>query len=90
MSRIIKEGKLPILKTENVQFTLGGRKYSLDVKEVLKMTVTNYMGDYRISLDCNCASIESEPVYDPRNDFMEDVKALAKQYGLELVRVEVK
>lgn len=90
MSKIIKEGKRSKLKTEKVQFTMNGRKYTLYVKKVEEMAITQTPCEYKISLDMECTDIKSEPIYDPRKDFAEDVRALAKQYGLTLKRVEVK
>lgn len=89
MAKIIKEGKRLIPKTEKIQFTMNGCRYTLDVKKVESMTVTRTPWEYNISLEMRCSDFGSEPIYDPRKDFMEDAKALARQYGLTLKSVEV-
>ncbi len=79
MSRIIKG----VQDTQRIEFVINNRKYTLDVTRIRNMTIT--CGS--VSLDMECSGIDCKPC---NSDFMEDVKALAKQYGLELVSVEVK
>ncbi len=79
MSRIIN-GELA---TQKIEFVMNNRKYALDVTRIRNMTIT--CGS--VSLDMECSGIDCKPC---NSGFMEDVRALAKQYGLELVNIEVK
>ncbi len=69
--------------TQRIEFVMNNRKYILDVTRICNMTIT--CGS--VSLDMECSAIDCQPC---NSDFMEDVRALAKQYGLELVNIEVK
>ena len=91
MSKKNKRAKRPIPKTEIIQFSCDGRKYTLDVDAVEKITVMrNAMCKYSVSLYMQCSGFRSEPIYDPIKDFAEDAKALAAQYGLEIEEIKLK
>lgn len=84
MIRINEEGKE---SPQKIEFVMGGIKYSLEVEHFDAMAVTNLGSSFGVSLDLKCSAIDHQPC---NSDFMEDVRALAKQYGLELVSIEVK
>ncbi len=84
MSRIIN-GELAMQK---IEFVMNGRRYIFDVMSVDSIQVTTGICDNeRVSVDMLCSGMDVKPC---DSDFMEDVRALAKQYGLELVSIEVK
>lgn len=98
MSKIIKEGKLPVQK---MTCPVCGCEFEYDYTDL-----TSGYDDFNIfytdgGVNCPCCN-KFHPLTEKElggllnnenrcnSDFMEDVKALAKQYGLELVSVEVK
>lgn len=93
MSRIIKEGRL---KEQIKTCPKCGCQFGYDVRDIWKESdCTPYHPDV-FWIKCpycheHLKLILSELAkVDGDSDFMEDVRALAKQYGYELVNIEVK
>ncbi len=78
MSRIIKGES----DTQRIEFVMNNRKYILDVTRICNMTIMRGS----VSLDMECSGIDCQPC---NSDFMEDVRSLAKQYGLKIDSIEV-
>jgi len=103
MSRIIKEGKLPV---QRMKCAVCGCEFEYDKRDIGRETdysvaQLTYPPQHKESLYVDCpycherCYIPSPKVsgtlrHDVNSDFIEDAKALARQYGLELVSVEVK
>lgn len=85
MAKIIKEGKLPV---KRIEFSMCGNKYAIDVAKFEAMEYERlYRGQNRVKLTMLCDNLEVKPDH---SDFMEDVEALARQYGLSITNIEVK
>jgi len=103
MSRIIKEGKLPV---QRMTCPVCGCEFEYDKRDIGRETdysvaQLTYPPQNKESLYVDCPYCdERQYILSPKgcgalrhngvSDFAEDAKALTKQYGLELVSVEVK
>ena len=107
MSKIIKEGKLPV---KRMTCDYCGCELEYDKRDVRKeLTMPDYVPysamslnkitTYAYSVACPyCRTEHSLPsdildqlkAENPRKDFEEDVRALAKQYGFELMEIKVR
>lgn len=105
MSKIIKEGELPV---KRVKCDYCGCEFEYDKRDVAKRET------HREYLSCACASssitydysvacpychtnhplpadiIDQLKAVNPIKDFAEDAKALAAQYGLEIEEIKLK
>ncbi len=97
MSRIIKEGTLNEIPRE-CQFC--GCKFIYTLKDLYGIKGDRHMEIRQANINCPMCEATLKLGFDEihallkkteqNSDFMEDVRALAKQYGLELVNIEVK
>ncbi len=97
MSRIIKEGVLNEIP-RTCQFC--GCKFSYTLKDLYGIEGDSHMEIRQAYVNCPMCEMALNLSFDEihallkkpeqNSDFMEDVRALAKQYGFELVNIEVK
>lgn len=84
MSRINKDG---VLDTQKIELVMDRCKYVFDVTRVCSVQISaGRCGNKLVSVDMECSGIDSQPC---DSGFMEDVRALAKQYGLKIESIEV-
>ena len=94
MSKIIKEGKLPV---KRMTCNYCGCEFEYDVTDLDIDTIAFVQGFERYNLRCpHCGVTLTSPynrdemkAENPRKDFEEDVRSLASQYGLTVKSVEV-
>jgi len=103
MSRIIKEGKLPVMR---MKCAVCGCEFEYDKRDMgremdYSVAQLTYPPQNKESLYVDCPFChERQYILSPKergalrhngySDFAEDAKALAKQYGYELISIEVK
>ncbi len=97
MSRIIKEGTLNEIP-RTCHFC--GCQFTYTLKDLYNIEGDSHLAIRTANVDCPMCeaelSLSSDEISalnkrpDSNSGFMEDVRALAKQYGLELVNIEVK
>ena len=103
MSKIIKEGELPV---KRMKCDYCGCEFEYDKRDVAEMVRTNIASmsltslyDIYYSVACpSCHTSRPLPAgildklkaKNPIKDFAEDAKALAAQYGLEIEEIKLK